>query len=635
MRNRLQAKARQQQGSRGPHAGAKHLPDALRRLFTTLAITAALVCTWSGIANAKSAWTVIVVLGAEYADLRENLQETGSSDDVNVVVLHSDESVRADAYRVLKDTNASHPKGQCCPGGVKPCCGVENIPLSAFQMNSPRINKENVGKFFKYAQENYPAEHYLISFRGHTTDESILNSDQGGGQGITMAELGDVLRDFTTQHGKKIDVLNIGLCWGGNVDFAYAVSPYVQYYVGTPQRSSVPIAMRWRIYRWSREVIENPAITARTLAGKIVDIFTQTTEYCVNAGHGCSLASREGIFWTSTAVTASKMPTFINAMKDMACTLSETGFPRDAAQAAVNESAKYNPRTDLKHYLMNVRKRLTNPAQQAAVDAAMTAYSDMILKWAFEPGGYGGNAYGLSTFTPPRLPDPTKIGTYQSASMWHAYIAGMTGQNFPKTTIGLAVDTPKLDLKVGSKREIVARGVTEWYGPSCRAQGVQWTVDNPAIVKIVSAATNPVAIEAVGPGTATVRATANGKSADVLVTVATPAPADAGAGQPTDEAGVPLDPGTDDIVDEESLDPSGTGTGLNPDGTGASPLPPQLPGTSKAEISTTGRNRRGLAPGEEDSWNCTASSRPTNHAALASLALMGLAMVARRWRKRN
>jgi hypothetical protein len=368
---------------------------------------------------------VATILVGEYAEMENRLRDTGSSNDVNVVVLHYKAAGTAVAYRLLKDTNASHPPGQCCPNGETTCCGVETIPLSSIGISSS-LSANAVKKFYQYILKNYPADHYLLGLRGEPDDTRVLTGKFT--QGITVVDYNSALKTIVdARGGKKIEVLVIGFCTSGNVDWAYGMSPYVEYYVGSPQYTNPPVAQRWRIYRWAREVIEKPAISSRDLASRVVDLFTLTTTDCTQNSNGCSNAPKEP--WTCVAIETAKLPAVAAAVKSAVCAVLpsvNSSLHRSVLDATTLYGSEFMPRYDMAGYFLNLKAKVTSAAAKAAIDQVIAAHDASIVKWKFEDGYYDGKAYGYSTLTE-NIGSVSEVGPWQTDSYWQAYMNKATG----------------------------------------------------------------------------------------------------------------------------------------------------------------------------------------------------------------
>ncbi len=518
-------------------------------------------------------WTVATILVGEYAEMETRLRTTGSSDDVNVVVLHYKSQGNAVAYKLLKDAAASHPPGQCCPNGEATCCDIESIPLSSIGIDGT-VSASAVTKFYQYLAKNFPADHYLLGLRGIPGYTRVLAGiSLPRVEGITIVELNSAMKTLVdARGGKKVDLLVAGFCTSGNLDWAYGVSPYVDYYVGSPQFTDPPVAMRWRIYRWAREVIENPSISSRDLASKVVDLFALTTSECEDS-KGCSNAPKQP--WACVAVETAKLPAVAAAVKDVVCAVlpSVTSSMHKSVLAATTlNCSTRTPRYDMASYFMNLKTKVTDAAALAAIDRVIAAHDASIVNFKHEPGYNDGKAFGYSFYATSDqfigggqiLGDPSEIGNWQIDSLWKAYMAkvGNSASALPAAT-GMVIDPAAVDLGVGDRASLTARGVSSEYPSMCALPSVTWSAESLNGVAVLdSTSANPAALTGKQPGTGVLKASASGFSAQTRVTVSgsgeviaegdegTPRP-DPGTPRPdastagSDEGAVRLDAGRD------------------------------------------------------------------------------------------
>jgi len=493
-------------------------------------------------------WTVATILVGEYSAMENRMRDTGSSDDVNVVVLHYKSQGTAVAYRLLKDTNAAHPKGQCCPNGETTCCDIESIPLSSIGISGD-LSASAVKKFYQYIVQHFPADHYLLGLRGEPDTTRVLTGEWA--QGITIVELNSALKTLVdARGGKKVELLVVGFCTSGALDWAYGVSPYVDYYVGTPQYTNPPVAERWRVYRWAREVIEKPTIASRALATRVVDLFVLTTTDCTTNSNGCSNAPKEP--WTCVAIDEAKIPAVAAAVRDAVCAVlpSVTATVHKAVLSATTMyGSNFMPRYDMAGYFMNLKNKVTDAAAKAAIDRVLEAHDDSIVTWKYEPGSYSDKAYGYSMLIDD-IGSVSEIGTWQIDSLWQAYMSKTKWGASPlPAATGMVVDPAEVSLGVSSQASLTARGVSSKFPIMCALSPVTWSTDAlNGVATLDSATANPVVITGQQAGTGTLKASASGVSGQAKVTVVgSVVSPDAGGGHEEfpDSGTDPVKPGRD------------------------------------------------------------------------------------------
>jgi hypothetical protein len=230
---------------------------SLIALCAVFALTAPL----AGAAERNARWTVISILSGDYVYFQERMESVGASADVNVVVLHDPTS--------WGDSHAYY-----LPIGPGPAI---EIPLNTIipgagdeiDIASPYV----LDYFLAYVQENFPADHYLLSLRSDMDFFTFLK-DHDNDTGITMVDFEPLLAQFVARNGGvKIDILNMGFCLSGVADWAYLAREHADYYVGSEHTTNEPVSSYWRNYRWVYEIVNNPVITPLEVTQEMVRIF--------------------------------------------------------------------------------------------------------------------------------------------------------------------------------------------------------------------------------------------------------------------------------------------------------------------------------------------------------------------------
>jgi len=190
--------------------------------------------------------------------MQDKLAWTGASSNVNVLVLHSQYGTM-NAYRMLPNSNASEPTGECCEtaGTDQDCCQSEAISLADLNIDSfSGIDAPGVlENFFTYVMDHYPARHVMISGRGVPSWPYFL---PGAARGFTAREYASKLQIIADRLGHKVDVVNLGFCESGIIDWPYQLKDVADYYVGSANFTNPPVSSRWRFYSWVRYLINNP-----------------------------------------------------------------------------------------------------------------------------------------------------------------------------------------------------------------------------------------------------------------------------------------------------------------------------------------------------------------------------------------
>ncbi len=441
----------------------------------------------------------------------------GSSEKVQVLVLH-DTGAATSVYRVLPDEDPSHAPGECCPAGGA-CCGRALLPLAELGLTeSSRVSEETLDRYFSYVQAHYPAHHYLLSMRGHAS-ESGASINAGGGQ-VTVPQLAGLLAHFTARRGgKQLEVLNLGMCQTANTDWAYLLAPFIETLVGSANYTNPPVAMRWRMHLWVRELLNNPAISARALAGTMVELFANTWDYCVTAGHLCSNASR-GEPWTAVALDASAMKEVAATTRELVCEaslLEDSSAVRRAVQATAQYGSPGWTRRDVAQFATNLAHEVPGtPLAKRALELR-EAVERAVVAHASEPATYPTDALGLAGAFLQANAGAGQVGPFQVESLWRPFLEMSDGAGFP-TASEVRLSPRRLELMVGDDVEVEARGFRPEYGEMCRLPG-EWTLSPGAPLSLGSPSLNPAHATATQPGTGELSFQGRGLSATAEVVV--------------------------------------------------------------------------------------------------------------------
>ena len=454
-------------------------------------------------------WTAILMMAGTYESMEEKLAWTGSSDDVNLIVLHQGWEGGIVGYRMLPDDNPDHPAGECCPGEVLPCCSSEPLPLEEMEITpeSYIADAELLYRFLSFVHTHYPAEHYLISHRGATS-----------GVGLPLVEFANLMGRFSDLVGRKIDVVNNGFCLGGLLDWAYTLREHVDYFVGSPNWTNPPVSARWRFYAWVRELIKNPDIDSRAFASTMADLFAMETIDC-----GCS---NPGEPWTVSAVDLSKMGALAAAHRELNCALLEDFSNYDAPfEDAAQHSAVYGSgmRNDLVYFARVLREDVGDEVLRAAAQEVITAGSDAVINFHGEPGGLfdgGDNAYGTAVIINADLEwdyTPEYYGPYQLDSSWRLVLQSNGSGVVDPVVSELTLTPDEVTLAVGESVEIEAVGVSAQYGTLCGAL-VDWDTSHLRGGTLVDEG-NPARFKARYAGTGTLVARMGALTASAQIAV--------------------------------------------------------------------------------------------------------------------
>jgi len=493
-------------------------------------------------AAARARWTVVTILSGRYTEMQERFERTGASEDVNVLVLHAD-GTKVRAYRSLVDPDPSHPPGECCAQPGPGCCGSEPTEPSSIGIDGASIDASAVGRFLAFAMDAYPADHYLLSLRGHWAGTRVLPSvGSDGGRGVSILELASLLRDFSARRGgSRLEVLNFGLCMGANPEWLYPLAPLVDYVVAAANWTNAPVSVRWRNFRWARELIKTPSLSGRDLALRMVDVFAENSDGCAASRVGCSNAAA-GEPWVAAALDMSRYPAFVDAMTDLSCALI-ADHRDDLVAEARDASVCYGSSSpvcagsagmrDVQHFGQSLRARTTDPRWTSAIDRLAGANGALVMQRVFEPGQYGGQSYGMGMLFTSAGADPAEVGEFQRDTNWSVAIDRLNDAA-GASTFDLQVSRAPSAITVGEQRRLVATISSRAGGPGCPVPAT-WTVEGAAVEVVTGPDDGATTLVALEPGDAVVTASFDGQSSSFALQVTGRPGARAKADAPSDE----------------------------------------------------------------------------------------------------
>ncbi len=275
-------------------------------------------------------------------------------------------------------------------------------------------------------------------------------------------------------------------------------------------------------------------------------------------------------------------------------------------------------RHDLKHFLLNLRKSVTDTAVIAAIDKVIKAHDGAVYKWAIEPGYRQGAEFGDSAFFERDYAPPEMIGTFQIDSLWKALLDKIDNAgDLPRAT-GMKVEPSTVEVAVGQDVNFTARGTSQEFPSMCAVSNVKWTIDQGGIGTLSNTTSNPVTFHALSVGKAKVTATYAGKAFEATVVV---------TAQPSAEAGTPSSDDTGDGQGGEAC------TIDDENARGPVDASAPLPGSEGTSTTSGGARRKRLSAESlaQDGCNCRVSRSSSSWTAtLAGVLGLALLVVRRR-----
>jgi len=210
----------------------------------------------STVMNAQ--WTAMYYLcgdnkmSASQQQVLQQIQSVGSTNEVQIAVL-IDQNQEDDTYLYYLEEN--------------------QLSQQSWEEESAMDDPETLKDFIEIVMNDLPAEQYYLQLSSNKGSgwQGVCYDERGDGTMITMSELSDLLSDVTNQGVQKIDVIAVETCLGGNLEFAYQLKSYCDYYVGY---ADCGLAGAWPFQLSISALVENPSMQPSTFASIIVDFFT-------------------------------------------------------------------------------------------------------------------------------------------------------------------------------------------------------------------------------------------------------------------------------------------------------------------------------------------------------------------------
>jgi len=369
----------------------------MKKFFGVIAVCIIVLSSVMFYQNANAAekklakWTFIVFLNSDndlnaYADWVigdiGEMARIGSTEDVNIVVLHDKKAAPAQRLFIKK-------------GKVEVIENVGEIDMGDYR---------ELIKFACWACEKYPAEKYLLDVWNHgdgweKTDRITnkgISYDYDSGNYINTPNLGEAIKQIKAYIGRNIDVFGMDACQMQVMEVAYELKDNVNYIVASQEAEP---ADGWPYDKILKPLVENPLMSPRDLALTIVGAYDE--EYRNNDTPV-----------TQSAIDCSKLDGVFNAIDKFSQTLlnkiDENDFMKLVSYNIIPELQFYDPNTfDLVHLCQLLTKYFKNDA--VIVEAcenvinAVCAGPDKAVMANIHYTEYEKNSNGLSIYFPQEI----------------------------------------------------------------------------------------------------------------------------------------------------------------------------------------------------------------------------------------
>jgi hypothetical protein len=212
----------------------------------------------NGKLNDNANWVVLFYQNGDnalsnYIDICLDLiEEVGATDDVKIAVLID--------KLPLNDTKLYYYEGKT---------PIEQDWPAESDMSDP----ETLIQFVQKVKNDLPSDHYCLEITANKGSgwQGVSYDEHGDGIMITMPEIHYALDTITENGCFKLDVLLLQSCVGGNLEFRYQVSQFVNYYVGYADCGVLGDIPFDSILA---DVVANPLMDAKQFAINVVNHFT-------------------------------------------------------------------------------------------------------------------------------------------------------------------------------------------------------------------------------------------------------------------------------------------------------------------------------------------------------------------------
>ena len=288
-------------------------------------------------------WTFLVYLNGDnnldsYGDKNlKDMMAIGSNNKVNVLVLR-DYGARMTS-RILYVNKGS------------------TTVVKDFNTNVDTGDYNTLVDFFKYAKENYPANHYFMDIWNHGNGwmefvnqrhEKGISYDDTSGNHITTAQMG-VASDMIKQinDGKNLDILGTDACLMAMGEIIHEIYGSVDYLVGSEETEP---AKGWNYKAFLKYLVAHPTDSAATVstqcAKTYIDFYSSSDEVTQSV---IAVAEFE------------KALTKVNAFVDYSKTIYEANKSQFVAALEGTRSYAEPSYKDFVHYLELLTSKIPDP----------------------------------------------------------------------------------------------------------------------------------------------------------------------------------------------------------------------------------------------------------------------------------
>lgn len=224
--------------------------------------------------GSNDSWTVMVYMDGDNdletaaVDDFNEMESVGSTSLVNIVVQFDRHSAYDNSNGDWDVTKRFHVK--------KDTNGYDNTISSPVLSDLGEINMgdpNSLQNFITWAQNDYPADHYLLVLWDHGSGWKAPGSvksvciDDTDNDELTMIEVETALRNAACSGDCPLDIVGFDACYMGMVEVDYQIMPYAHYRVGSEEYEP---GDGWDYIKFLNFLVQNPYTGPEKVAAKIV-----------------------------------------------------------------------------------------------------------------------------------------------------------------------------------------------------------------------------------------------------------------------------------------------------------------------------------------------------------------------------
>ncbi|MGB8982233.1 MAG: clostripain-related cysteine peptidase, partial [Anaerolineales bacterium] len=279
--------------------------------------------------TALPAWTIMVYLDGDnaignielddnYVNVFNQLEYSANQPGVNIAVLWDRLGDNNSYYYKVQSDSDLERLGDYIEG-------VDRINQGEINMGDPA----SLSDFITWARAHYPAQHYALLISDHGTGlNGIALDTTGGGDWLTIHELGTALSTATSSGSEKLDIVFADACLMGMIEDGYQIRNYANIYIASQNPIFIP----------------NDKASKSPYADYIADITVSTTPeqlaevFVTKYARWLDTAYPDTLGYTLSAVDLTRIDPLVTAITN----LSNTLRPQMAAYASQIQNARGN-----------------------------------------------------------------------------------------------------------------------------------------------------------------------------------------------------------------------------------------------------------------------------------------------------